>query len=436
MKIAVIGAGVIGVTTAHALSQSGAEVHVFEQTSSASQGAGYSHHGMYGEQSVQAFFNPSFVQDWVLSFFGKSKNIHWSLFNKVSEYLLVVKAIWRARKKVHHLTMAQLQSLAHYSSSLSPSYLSDIEFEQGKGLTAVYIHADAFNAACESIGFKNLKIQGDDKKIQIFDPVGLFKLNPALAQNQNQNLRGAVMYPDEGYGNCALFTKQLKLQHQKNGVCYRMNTKVTRLETKESKWLLHIEVKKGNANSELAVEQPLDELMSSQVFDAVIVAAGVDSASLLASISLNFPVLQIHACTVTLPCRERVDSPSSSLLDVAAGGGITPIGNRVRVSGHYLLGSPNKTITKGYKALGKIVQRWYPYATKMSEATYDTSVSSVAIDSKPIVGGTCLPGLYVNFAHGPSSWALSFGCAQALSDMIFRVASRFDMEPFSPHRFK
>jgi D-amino-acid dehydrogenase len=436
MKIAIIGAGAIGVTTAHALSQIGAEIHVFEQASSAAQGASYAHSGVYGSGSVQPFFNPMFIKHWLLSILGKPKNIHWAVLNKISDYLLILKAAWRARKRYYPQTKQQLELLAQYSASVSSNYLFDEnqESERALGLTVLYTQADSFEAASVLAKACNSEMIGINTKIKILSSADLLALDPALARHSD--LQGAIFYPNEGYGNCALFTKQLKLQHQKNGVRYWMSTRVTQLQARENKWLLQSHAKMDEFNAESVDESAVLGLKQEHVFDVVIIAAGTDSASLLASVGLQLPVLQMHAYTVTLPCRERCDAPATCVLDAMTGNTITPIGNRVRVSGQYRLGASSKKSTMAYKYLGQAIQHWYPYASKVSEASYDESISCVAVDSKPIVGHTQLPGLYVNFAHGPASWALSFGCAQALADELMGKVDRFDLQPFSPQRFE
>jgi D-amino-acid dehydrogenase len=256
-------------------------------------------------------------------------------------------------------------------------------------------------------------------------------------------LLGAIVYPSESYGNCALFTKQLKSRHQKNGVQYWFNTQVLGLETHGQQWRVHTQARPGTlaAGDANDVAEETNASTSSQLpqagmlFDAVIVAAGAGSSALLTPLGLSCPTLKTHAYNVTLPMHERIDSPSLCVLDAATGNTLTPIGNRIRVSGQHQLGAAPKQRSPAYKALGQTIQHWYPFASKVSEASYDVSSSCIATDSKPIVGRTWLPGLHVNFAHGDRHWALSFGCAQALADELMNETDKFDLTAFSPFRF-
>ncbi len=434
MKIAIIGAGAVGVATAHALSKSGCKVQVFEQASSAAQGASFAHSGVYGAGSVQPFFSPAFARHWGLSLLGRPKAIHWARLSGVGDYWLAFKAAWQARRSQYQTTLMQLQSLAQYSVSVGARYLSGkpMVYEQGTGVMVLHTQQAAFEAASLQAKALNSETVVSHKKNKILSVSDAIASEPALAQQSG--LIGAIVYPSEGYGNCALFTKQLKLRHQKKDMQYCFNTQVTRLEANGERWQLHTQSRPGTLEMQDPSEMP-DALAHNELFDAVIVAAGAASTALLTPLGLRFPVLNTHAYCVTLPIQERIDAPCGSVQDAATGSTLTPIGNRIRISGQYQLGALTKQSKTAYQRLERAIDRWFPFAIKVSQASYDVSSSCVASDSKPLVGSTGLPGLYVNFAHGPNHWALAFGCAQALTDELLGEADKFDLKPFSPQRF-
>jgi D-amino-acid dehydrogenase len=302
----------------------------------------------------------------------------------------------------------------------------------------LHSHPLAFEAASAQAAASNLAISDAEQKIKILSPAQAQALEPALAVPAS--LLGAIVYPQEAYGNCALFTKQLKNVHQQRGVQYRLNTQVTGLESVGQRWRLHTQAYINGANPDSLLADDASttgtgKSTAAEVFDAVIIAAGEGSMGLLAPLGIHFPVLNTHAYTVTVPVQERHDAPSHCVLDAATGNTITPIGQRIRVSGQHQLGKAAQPRSAAFKALGQAIQHWYPYASKVSEASYDNSASCVTIDAKPIVGATQLAGLYVNMAHGPQHWALAFGCAQALADTLHHTVDRFDLAPFSPQRF-
>ncbi len=444
MKIAIIGAGAVGVTTAHVLSQSGHTVHVFEQASSAAQGASFAHGGAYGAASVQPFFSPQFTQQWALSLLGKPKRIHWTGLSRVQEYVLAAKAAWLSRSKVHATTAVQLQRLAQFSAATAQRYAESkrLAFEQARGLLVLHTQAAAFELASTQAQALNADIIASADKIKVLSVEQVTALEPALAKQPQ--LLGAILYPNEGYGNCALFTKQLKLQHETNGgqggvlsdVQYRLNTAVSRLEAVGSRWLVHTVGKPSQPNRlgpNGSTPEPTPS--DSTLFDAVCVTAGVGSPALLEPLGLRFPLLKTHAYSVTLPIQERMDAPNHCVLDAARGCALTPIGSRIRVTGLHQIGAKTRPNSAAFKALGHALHEWYPYASKTSEASYDSSASCITPDAKPLVGPTRLPGLYLNIAHGTHHWALSFGCAQAIADQLAHSPDGFDLSAFSPNRF-
>ncbi len=434
MKIAIIGAGAVGVSTAHVLSKAGCLVHVYEQGSSAAQGASFSHGGLFGSTHVNPVFSPAYAALWAQALIGQPKGMHWRKRVPAFEYLNNAKAMWQSRASVHLTTAAALSQLAVYSDEVRAKILSGkrMEFEQNNGLLALYQQAGAFDLASKIATTLNENISSTSKKIKILNPAQLFEQEPALAAHAS--VLGALYYPSEGYGNCALFAKQLKLRHQKKGVFYWFNKAVTQLEPSGTQWRVHTQDRQGT----IAADDVMDDSAPNDngVYDAVVVAAGAGSTALLANLNIRFPVLKTHGYTVTVPAGDAVDSPNSAVLDVVNNNVIVPIGNRLRVSGQHQIGGSATPKSKAYKALGQSIQHWYPFASKVSEATYDSSASCVAIDSKPIVGATSMPGLYVNFAHGSQAWALAFGSAQALCDEILKADDRFKLDAFLPQRFK
>lgn len=435
MKIAIIGAGAVGVTTAHALSLSGIEVDVFEQGSSAAQGASFAHSGVLGQSSVQPFFSAQFTKRWLQSWFGQSRTYHWSKSTHINHYVLAIKAAWLSRRRVRCITQAQLSDLAQYSTQVAHHYqLGDgMAFEQASGLLVLHTNANKFALASQLAATLNADIAADEKKVLVFTPEQAHAYDPALTMPKH--LQGAIYYPEEMYGNCALFTKQLKLSHQKSGVRYFFTQQVNRLEASGSQWRVHAHTKQGRLENVDEADSLLVVNENQTLYDAVIVAAGAGSISLLSSLGLKFPVLTTQAYSVTVPIKEPMDAPISSALDAARGTYITPIGQRIRLSGEHHIAGNAPLDSHAYKTLGRAIQHWYPYASKVSEASYDISSSCIAIDSKPIVGESSLKGLYMNFAHGPQHWALSFGCAHALADTLLNVNQAFDLTPFSPQRF-
>jgi D-amino-acid dehydrogenase len=425
---------IAGVCTAHVLSKAGCEVHVYEQGSSAAQGASFSHGGLFGAHHVSPLFSPAYTALWAQAIMGKPKHMHWRKRVSVSEYLNNAKALWQSRTSVHQSTSIALSQLATYSDEVRAKALSGkrMEYEQSNGLLAVHQNAAALDAASNAATALNEHISTSSKKIKVLTTSQAFEQEPALAQHAS--VVGAIYYPSEGYGNCALFTKQLKLRHQKKGVFYWFNKAVTQLEPSGTQWRIHTQDRQGT----IAADDVMDDSAPNDngLYDAIVVAAGAGSVALLNSLNIHFPVLKTHAYTVTVPAGDAIDSPTSAVLDVTSNNVIVPIGNRLRVSGQHQIGGNTTQHSKAYNSLGQTIQHWYPFASKVSEASYDSSSSCIAVDSKPIVGATAMPGLYVNFAHGSQAWPLAFGTAQALCDEILKADDRFKLDAFLPQRFK
>jgi D-amino-acid dehydrogenase len=461
MKIAIVGAGVIGVTTAHVLAQSGASVHVFEQGSSAAQGASFAQHGVYGGHSVQAMFAPT-----------QLAALHACWWQTPRDLGLMLKAAIGSRRH-HRAHTQQLQALAQRSSALMAAYVDplDLSFEQALGLLTVGTAVELDSLSITAQAPKYLAAE----QIAVLQPA----MNLADAGIQAQ------WHSEQGYGNCALFAKQLRAHHAHQAsnraavVQYHFNHAVESIQSLESlesnaqRLASQTQASLGQATQAPQAKQPRQHSLSNtpqqarwQIncqltaasaasiasttglaqhhFDAVVVCAGASTAALIADLNLKYPVLPTCAYSVTFAIDSMLDAPRSAVRDAHSGSVLVPIGQRLRVSGQHHIGTVRRAKRQAYKTLIEAAQHWFPFAAKVSDATYDTSHSCVAIDSKPIIGQTAQAGVYVNFAHGAHAWALAFGSAQLLADAMlpatFNSMSHFhspseDVQAFSPNRF-
>ncbi len=417
MKIAIIGAGVIGVTTAHALSRLNCDVHVFEQGSSAAQGASFSQSGVLSPSQVSPVFAPHYAAQWLQSMLGQNKRFQWRLGYSSTSLTQHFKLLWAGRKTMsaaaYEQTTAQLKQLAHHSVSVQQVMLDDdaISYEHSRGVLVLYQKSATFEAASVLAVRANETIPQDSEKIKPLTVEQVLELEPALASHAP--LVGGMFYPTELFGNCALFTKQLK-QVQEGRVVYRFNSCVLGLDHQGGLWRLQVGDSHKYAANQTQASAHHALSTDEHLFDAVVIAAGQHSADLLHGVNIHYPVLKLHEYNVTLPIDHALDAPQHAIIDMQTGHSIVPIGTRVRVTGQYQMGGHARKHSTDYKLLSKTVQHWFPYASKVSEASYDCRTSTIAVDSKPIVGGTSLAGLYVNFAHGPHAWPLAFGSAQLL----------------------
>lgn len=428
MKIAIIGAGVIGVTTAHELATDGHEVTVFDRRRAAAEEASFANAGLVA---------PGYLAPWASSdMHGMSAKLLKHLFSRHApvkfKYPLSVTElnwIWRwyrASKLDTYLSnRAAMQNLASYSRDRLRSISTELEldYERSDGLTVLLRTAkDAklITPSLEVLGALGIPFTK-------MTPEQTRQVEPAL--NPDKKFFGAVHLPTDEVGNCREFVMLLKKEAQQMGVKFEFNTTVSGVEYSHSAALFI-------ANETIP-----------RSFDAVVLCAGADSARLLKSIKplkVNLPLIPVYGYSVSAVVRENLNAPNSALIDRRFQVAITRLGNRVRVSGGAEIGGPALGTTTDSKhstafdTLYKVLQDWFPgaaHTTQTSSVQEWRGARPMLPDGPPVIGSSGTPGIWLNLGHGSNGWAISCGSARVLADMIAQRQPEVDVASMSIERF-
>jgi D-amino-acid dehydrogenase len=411
MKVAVIGAGIIGITTAYELAADGHEVTVFERRGAAAQESSFANAGVVAPGYVTPWAAPG-MPGKVLSYLfsrhapvklslplsGRELAWMWKWLGacKPAPYLAnrerLLRLAFYSRERLHHLTTELQLEYEH-----SPGYMVLLRSEKDSLLIepSLQVLRDA------GMAFKQLS------------PDAARQIEPAL--NPDTAFLGAVHLPDDEVANCRQFALLQKYEAQRLGVIFEVNTTVSQL---------------GRAKAAIISIAGED---SPRVFDSVVVCAGLASAELLKPLGLKIPMAAVYGYSISATIREPLNAPRSALMDERYKVAISRLGNRVRVAGGAEIGgSLESRRAASLQTLYKVLHDWFPGAVQHSNTHGSVQewkgARPMLPDGPPIIGGCGLPGLWLNLGHGSSGWALSCGSARALADLMAGKATDIDME--------
>ena len=416
MKIAVIGAGIIGVTTAYELACDGHQVTVIERRAAAAEEASFANAGVVA---------PGYVTPWAAP--GMPIKVMGHLFSryapvKVSLPLTGRELLWmwkwyRAcgldsylahRSCLQRLAFYSRERLHHITSSLS------LEYERSDGYM-VLLRSQRDSKMVQA-GLQVLRDAGVNFKELC--PTEARKIETAL--NPAMDFYGAVHLPEDEVGNCRQFALLLKNEAQRRGVEFCFSTTVSGITS--------------NGGMLVATAQG----GSPRQFEAVVLCAGLDSARLLAPLGLRIPLIAVHGYSISATIREPLNAPASAVMDERYKVAIARLGNRVRVAGSAELGgSPDKKRSSSLETLYKVLHDWFPGAANLSGGVQEWKGARPMLpDGPPMICASGIAGLWLNLGHGSSGWALSCGSARIVSDLIGGKAPDLDMAPFGSQRLR
>ena len=400
MRVAVIGAGIVGVTTAYELAALGHEVTVLERRASVAAETSFANAGVLA---------PGYVTPWA------APGMPW----KVLQYLLSRDApvrlsglaafshlpwIWRwlraCSPRVHEANRRAMQGLAHYSRDrqLELTKSLGLEYEQASGYMVLLRTERELKGASKGIALlKDLGVTHE-----VIDSQRCRQIETAL--NPAAHLHAAIHLPQDGVGNCRQFAHLIKAEAQRLGARFRFDTDVRSL--------------KPGARPQLTTGtgEQLD-------FDAVVVCAGVQANALLRSVGLKLPLAAVYGYSVTAPLRPRDDhaptGPKAALMDERYKVAISRLGQRIRVAGSAELGGrPGDMKLATLRTLYRVLDEWFPGAAIARDAQHWKGARPMLPDGPPVLGASGAPGVWLNLGHGSSGWALACGSARVLAERI------------------
>ncbi len=418
MKIAVIGAGIIGITTAWELAADGHDVTVLERRSAAAEESSFANAGVVAPGYVTPWAAPGMPWKVLRHLANRYAPVKIGALLSASDMAWIARW-WRACTPARYqAARASLQKLAFYSRERLHAITADLQLE--------YDRSDGYMVL--------LRAESDRKLIQPsldvlkeagvafheLDEKGARRIEPALSADTG--LFGAIHLPQDEVGNCRQFALLLKSECQRAGVVFEFNKAITH-------------VRPVTTHTGVAVK--LADEPVARAFNAVVVCAGLGASDLLKPLGVKVPMAAVYGYSVSAPIREPIDAPLSAVMDERYKVAISRMGQRVRVAGSAELGGrADQHRNSSIQTLYKVLQDWFPGAAIQSSGVQIWKGARPMLpDGPPVIGPCAVPGLWLNLGHGSSGWALSCGSARALADLIGSQTAAIDLSGFGQSRF-
>ena len=403
MKIAIVGAGIVGVTTAYELASDGHEVTVFEQRSAAAEEASFATAGLLAPHLLSPWAVPGFGH--ALRLMGPHATLR--LSGGLSRANWAWLSRWRSATHASSAPAAALERLAQYSQSrlqaLAQRHELDFEASQGR---LVLLRTEQERAQLQPA----LQVLRDSGvALREIDADVARQIEPGLSPEAP--LAGAIHLPDARAGNCRLFAQLLRQGTQGSGVHFAFNTRIDRI---------------GTTPVGVVVQGESDL----RRFDAVVLCAGTASAALLPALGLRLPMAAVYGYSVSAPLRESTHAPQASVVDAAQQISITRLGQRVRIAGGAeLAGADAEHHAATLQRLYRTLNDWFPGGAQLSSGVQVwRGARPLLPDGAPVVGASGVPGLWLNTGHGAGGWALACGSARALADLMAQRAPEVPLD--------
>ena len=404
MRVVVLGAGVIGTTSAWYLAQSGHEVMVVDRQPEPALETSFANGGQISVSHSEPWANPT-APLTILKWFGREDAP--LLFRPradLAQWLWGLRFLFECLPSRTRRNTDSAFALALYSHEQLRQLRRDtgIRYDfDTRGILHLYENGGEFEHAKRQA--ERLRARGLD--IEIKTPEGCLMIEPALKHSIARVAGGAYAASDE-CGDAQLFTRALADLCGARGVSFRFNVSVKRLEAARGA------IERVVIDDEKGIEESLRA-------EAYVIALGSYSPLLLAPIGVSVPVYPVKGYSVTLPLEPVDEAPRTSLTDHARKIVISRLGDRLRVAGTAELNGYDTEMNEPRcAALVKRCFEWFPKAGRPERAQFWTGLRPATPSNLPLIGRSKYSNLFLNTGHGTLGWTLACGSGRALADIV------------------
>ncbi|WP_138437122.1 D-amino acid dehydrogenase [Marinobacter shengliensis] len=403
MHVLVLGAGVVGVTSAWYLHQQGHQVTVVDRQSQSGLETSYANGGQISVSHAEPWANPSapvkvlkwlFQPDAPLLFRPRLDPYQW-------RWALSFLTQCTSAKAAHNIR--QMVNLGTYSRDCLQALRRDLGIEYDhleKGILHFYTNPAEFDAAMEPA--RIMRELGCDR--QVIDAEQAVQIEPAL-QPVRHRIAGATYTADDESGDARAFTQALAKRCEEAGVTFVYGTEVLDFDRAGDR-ILGVQV----------VNEGKHQILRA---DSYVLSLGSFSAILARKLGLFLNIYPAKGYSITVPVKNPDAAFNVSLTDDEYKLVYSRLGDRIRVAGTAELNGYTRDLN--YTRCRAIVRRsaeLMPEAAYWDKSEFWTGLRPATPSNVPYIGKSHFANLYLNTGHGTLGWTHSCGSAAALADVV------------------
>ena len=404
MKVLVLGAGVIGMSTAWYLAQDGHEVTVVDRQTGPGLETSFANAGEISPSYAAPWASPTVIKKaigWILAKHGPFR-----LYPRMdpAQWRWVWKMMRNCTGAAYERNLQRMQRLAVYSRDCFVDMRASTgwRYDDAQKGTLLFFR-DAHGLASVNSDLEVLRSFG--VQVNVVDADGCIKVEPGLAPVR-EKIAGGLHMPDDETGDCLMFCNLLHTQLLAMGVTFRFGVHITALE------------RDGNTvrGARIQTAGQADALL---LADATVLALGSYSPLLARPLGVELPVYPVKGYSLTVPVKDASRAPVSSIVDEDYKVALTRLGSRIRVAGTAEVGGFDSSLRPGRLAtIQHVLADLFPGGFQREEMTFWTGMRPMTPDGTPILGASPFKGLFMNTGHGTFGWTMSLGSGRVVADIV------------------
>jgi D-amino-acid dehydrogenase len=404
VKVLVLGAGVIGTTTAWFLREQGHDVTVVERHSAAALETSFANGGQISVSHVEPWANPQ-APFQILKWLGRADAP--LLFRPrldLQQWRWGLQFLIECLPSRYRRNMLQILAISKYSGEVLRNlraatglHYDDLQ----RGILHIYTDREGFDAAAAAAEL----VQQYGIAREVKTAAECIAIEPSL-KNRRDWIAGGTYTASDETGDARKFTQSLAALAMQQGVAFRYGVTIESLSA---------------AGSAISGVHTVDEQHGREVLDAdaYVVCLASYTPKLLAPIGVSALVYPAKGYSATLGIVDPSAAPTVSITDDATKLVFTRLGDRLRVAGTAELSGYSLELNPvRCEALTRRASEWFGDAVDTKHPEYWTGLRPATPSNVPLIGRARYRNLYLNTGHGTLGWTMSCGSGKAVADLV------------------
>jgi D-amino-acid dehydrogenase len=423
MHIIILGAGIIGISSAWHLLERGYEVTVVERQPGAALETSFANAGQISVSYCEPWANrdaPLKALKWMLS---KEAPLLFRPRLSWQQWRWSLQFLGQCNDRAFERNVQQLIALGAYSHAALKDMVADTSISYNrleKGIAHYYTDARAFDTA--GAAAEIMRRHGVSRRV--IDRDELLRVEPALNAFADHIVGGTYTPTDES-GDARAFTQALAERCQARGARFLYGHEVVAINHTEN--ATHSVAVK--AVDMVAAGQNSQEVRETLRGNHVVVASGSYSAPMLRSVGVNLPIYPGKGYSATFKVLKPEAAPLVSMIDDEKKIAISRLGDELRVAGTIEVGDYDLTLDSSVararcRMLSRRIEQVLPGVCDTrppedgGDPNYWAGLRPATPTNIPFIGQTPIRGLWVNAGHGTLGWTHGAGSGKALAELI------------------
>ncbi len=415
MRIVVLGAGLIGVSSAWFLAEDGHEVIVVDRQPGPARETSFANGGQISTSHAEPWANPGAPLK-ALKWLGREDSpLLWRLRADPAQWAWGLRFLMECCPQRTRANIQAILALALDSRARLKVLRRELGLEYDcleRGILHFYIDLAEFEHAIPQAAL--MREFGCERVVKT--AAECLAIEPTLVNSRLPIVGGTFTAGDES-GDAQRFCTLLAERAAQRGVVFRYDTPIT-----------------GLASDGMAVRGV--HLANGEVLsaDAVVVALGSYTPRTLAPLGIDVPVYPAKGYSISIPFEDAATVPTVSLTDDGAKIVFSRLGQRLRVAGTAeFAGYDTRIAPQRIAPLLRRVREIFPQLSFDENAIEPwTGLRPATPGNVPLIGRTRLKNLYLNTGHGTLGWTMAVGSGRLLADLLGGRSPAFDATPYQP----